>query len=1260
MSPSVPQVTENRNPKIRNSDAAPHPAPGGSIESFVLERIASAQSALWRAELTRRVLTLVIAAMAVGLVWLVMDQWIWSPGVLGRSLIAIGLIGSTAAYAYFRLWPVVHLRIREDYAARALERDHPELGHSLSSYVSLRQQRATHPRGQLADRVVQSVGASVAAKLKHTDAPPSEATGLMSWWAATIALIAALAMYSIISPKNSIQSAARLVQPLSTLDAPRRVQITDVSPGDTESLAGRSLEISATVKHLRDDEPVYFRWASANNADAKATAVSTTASDTAVSQQIRLIANEANGPSDRFSASVPISHHAHGTRQYHILAGDASAGPFDVTIRDTPVVQVREVVYTPPAYTGKTKHTGHTGSIQGVDGTLVELSAVVNRPISRAIIEFNPRKVGQDLQATAGASEMTISTDGTTVAFAFPLRSRRGGAVELQDYRVRVWDDAGQTNADPIIYPIRVIEDLPPEITIVVPQQSAKDVPIDAEQLFEIHAADVDFGLAEVEIEIHRGIDLIARSSLWKEPGGKRGNQVIEYRFRPSRMIVVGRGGGIQASRGSGLNVGDEVEVVAIATDNRIDPNDPSIVPGVTRTPPVLLRITAASGDPASQAPAQDQPQGGRDASNQTGENQSGGGEQGQSGGGQSGKAQQGEGQQGEGQQGKGQQGKGQQGKGQQGEGQQGEGQQGEGQQGEGQQGERQQQNMPQDGGSAESGERDPQSGQNTGNQQPNNDQSTDAGGETSTDGESGSGKQGGKPRQGQRSDSSDAAREQPPQDDGEAFERIQEYLKDKQKGQSGNQDGTSQQAEPDGSPENDQTGSDSANGQNSSSPDNRQNGSQNQMANQENNGTPESQDDSINNEGETGQNQSAENGTADPNGNQTGSQKPEDQKGTEGNGAPKNDAGQDPATNEDDQTQKRDGENSQSPSGKSPRGDDPSSMNQRNESDNGSGEKGGGEQSDPGNGQKAESDPGQTDGDPGQSQDNDQTGENGSSNEQSAEGQEPGTSSESQDGGAQKGNPGQNDQGENGKGQADQDPSDDAQSTGDADTDGGKPDAGNSNRSDPRSKSNDGSDTNPQSKQNPGTDPQAGSEDEPFGDASTANSGSGEPGQSSPSNNDISDESSSESAQGGGSGRSGGGTGDDLPIENELPDPVDLEYTKAATDMVLDYLDETRADPDPELLDRLKWTEQDLKRFRQRWESIKPIDQGPRADTPPPNEIEEALRSLGMRPPESTQSNRRDQSDDIRGLRDSGNRRPAPADIRDAFEAFRRGLSRP
>ncbi|MEM8913722.1 MAG: circumsporozoite protein-membrane associated protein, partial [Planctomycetota bacterium] len=690
------------------AEASQYTTRSDAVAVLIDERIGAAQTAIWRAELVRRVLLGCIVSMAGLLGWIILDQWLWATTTLGRLAMALGALGSGVFYVIHRIMPVWRQRVRDDYAARALERDHPELGHALSSYVTLKATRRCEPpdsaiSSRLDDRVLSSIGASAANKLRHIDGLPAEANGLMPWWLATIGLVAALAIYSVVSPKNSFTSATRLLAPLARVAPPRRVEISNVTPGDAEVLAGRTVPVSADVVGLRDGETVQLVWVS-GSPGASAGSVDFNADPSASTSSAM-----------RHEADVSIPHSARGLAEFEIRAGDASAGPFQWTIRDTPVVQVHEVHYQPPRYTQQASRTGRSGIIRGLDGTRVTLHARVNRAVEKAMIQFNPQPIGEHVRATAGTTEMEIDEDGTRLTVTFALRSRKRlrGGVELESYRIVVWDDAEQTNADPIIHPIKVIDDLPPEITIVTPQQTVKDLPMDAAQLFEIHAADVDHGLAEVELEVRRGIDVLTRLSLWKHPTGQRGNQIVEYRLRPGRLLI---NEGPRRRRG-GLKVGDELSVVAIATDNRHDADDPSLIPNVTATKPVQLKLvvgdtdseTSGDGGGGQQGQQGDGQQGeGQQGQGQRGDGQQGEGQQGQGqrGDGQQGEGQQGQGQRGDGQQGEGQQGEGQRGDGQQGEGQQGQGQRGDGQQGEGQQGEGQRGDGQQGGGQQGEGQR--------------------------------------------------------------------------------------------------------------------------------------------------------------------------------------------------------------------------------------------------------------------------------------------------------------------------------------------------------------------------------------------------------------------------------------------------------------------------------------------------------------------------------------------------------------------------
>ena len=108
---------------------------------------------------------------------------------------------------------------------------------------------------------------------------------------------------------------------------------------------------------------------------------------------------------------------------------------------------------------------------------------------------------------------------------------------------------------------------------------------------------------------------------------------------------------------------------------------------------------------------------------------------------------------------------------------------------------------------------------------------------------------------------------------------------------------------------------------------------------------------------------------------------------------------------------------------------------------------------------------------------------------------------------------------------------------------------------------------------------------------------------------------------------------------------------------MVLDYLDRQRETPSPELLKRLDWTADELRAFADRWNHLRQSEQNAGADS---QQIEEALRSLGIRSDERGSIGRATQSDDqLRGLKDAGNRTPAPVIHRDAFDAFRRNANR-
>ena len=215
----------------------PQNAPTRSpAESLIEQRISEAQSALWWAELIRNGLFFVIVVLSALLIWVLMDHWIYAPGFFIRSIAFIGLVGWAVWFSVRRLYPVVSQRVTREYAARSLEKELPELKQQLTSYVTLKSDAAS---SGLRRRVMSVIGSRAAGKLQTHDALPAEATGTFKWWIAALAVFAVVVGYAVMSPKNSLASASRLLAPFANIEPARRVAISDVQPGDVEALAGR-------------------------------------------------------------------------------------------------------------------------------------------------------------------------------------------------------------------------------------------------------------------------------------------------------------------------------------------------------------------------------------------------------------------------------------------------------------------------------------------------------------------------------------------------------------------------------------------------------------------------------------------------------------------------------------------------------------------------------------------------------------------------------------------------------------------------------------------------------------------------------------------------------------------------------------------------------------------------------------------------------------------------------------------------------------
>ena len=107
---------------------------------------------------------------------------------------------------------------------------------------------------------------------------------------------------------------------------------------------------------------------------------------------------------------------------------------------------------------------------------------------------------------------------------------------------------------------------------------------------------------------------------------------------------------------------------------------------------------------------------------------------------------------------------------------------------------------------------------------------------------------------------------------------------------------------------------------------------------------------------------------------------------------------------------------------------------------------------------------------------------------------------------------------------------------------------------------------------------------------------------------------------------------------------------------MILKKLSEQQNNPDPELLKKMNWTQDDLKDFVNRWDELKGRAQnGNAADQ---RKYEQHLKSLGLRPTGGTTTNKQIKNN-IQGLGQDGAVNKIADELKPGYDSFLRGLNR-
>ena len=147
------------------------------------------------------------------------------------------------------------------------------------------------------------------------------------------------------------------------------------------------------------------------------------------------------------------------------------------------------------------------------------------------------------------------------------------------------------------------------------------------------------------------------------------------------------------------------------------------------------------------------------------------------------------------------------------------------------------------------------------------------------------------------------------------------------------------------------------------------------------------------------------------------------------------------------------------------------------------------------------------------------------------------------------------------------------------------------------------------------------------------------------------------------GGGKAGAdGVPDQKPFEpaGTQAEAPNKEYAERATDLALESLQEQMAkcQVDPELLEKLNWSQDDMQKFIDRWQQLKrdAAKQGPQGDAAR-KQLDNTMERLGAARRGLTINSRENAPDKVQRLREGRGSKP-PAEYREQFEAYTEGAA--
>ncbi|MEX0794737.1 MAG: hypothetical protein WD045_16485 [Pirellulaceae bacterium] len=497
---------------VSSSASSARPTTMADLDVGIRRTINQTRRRVKLAELATGLLIFASASISLLLVLTLVDHWVIGLGFTARLAALLMFLAGGGWFLYRYVAPLLFHSINPMYAARVIEQGQPELKNSLMNFMFLsREEKQVHKAVLQAVRTQAETGLANIPIDHIVDYSKAIRLGYVLAFLAIV-----FGFYKIISPKDPMQTAMRVIAPWADLARPSRVTIEEVNPGDADIYQGQMLFVSVKAYNLSGDDTVTLYY--------------TTEDQQIVNQPLVL-----EPGNDGIHYEANLSTGSQGIQQnlsYRVTAGDAETRKYQVRALEAPTIDVATVRYKYPEYTGdETRTQTGDGHIRALENTLVTITASANHPIHKAYLEFDPRH--KDEQSYHQTVPLTIDGEDPSQAKAtFPLvLNTAGTAGKYRHYQVRFRTTDEALNPHPVLYDIDVIRDLPPEIEITAPTADRVEVPANQTLPITFRAIDPDYSVSRIIVRGKRDGTTLFEQKLLDE---SRSGQVIQrWTFSP-------------------------------------------------------------------------------------------------------------------------------------------------------------------------------------------------------------------------------------------------------------------------------------------------------------------------------------------------------------------------------------------------------------------------------------------------------------------------------------------------------------------------------------------------------------------------------------------------------------------------------------------------------------------------------------------------------------------------------------------------------